>query len=299
MSCRHNASPDEKTQQVPHQHQVDSTFDNPVVPGFHPDPSICRVGDDYYLACSSFEYFPGVPLFHSRDLVHWRQIGNALDRPEQLSLPADMPSSAGIYAPNLRHHDGRFWLIVTNVRKGGGNLIVTATDPAGPWSDPVWAPGVPGKERPGWLTLRTRGGSLDEPDVVFAGRSQQHVTFRARTLVDAASGRGGLAVRLDERHHYEIEASATDVRVIARVGSLSTVVTSQPLPTGPVAVLWVRVTEPPAPHDARTGPDVVSFGTEGPDGTSTVLATLDGRYLSTRIICRTTPRGRPGQHPGC
>jgi beta-xylosidase len=70
-----------------------------VLPGFHPDPSICRVGDDYYLACSSFEYFPSVPLFHSRDLVHWRQIANVLDRPEQLRLPTSMLSSGGIYAP--------------------------------------------------------------------------------------------------------------------------------------------------------------------------------------------------------
>lgn len=67
------------------------TYDNPVIGGFHPDPSVCRVGEDYYLACSSFEYFPGVPLFHSRDLVHWRQIGNVLDRPGQLDLPADTP----------------------------------------------------------------------------------------------------------------------------------------------------------------------------------------------------------------
>ena len=90
---------------------VDGTFGNPVLAGFHPDPSVCRVGDDYYLACSSFEYFPGVPLFHSRDLVHWEQIGNVLDRPGQLTLPVTMPSSAGVYAPTLRHHDGRFWLM--------------------------------------------------------------------------------------------------------------------------------------------------------------------------------------------
>lgn len=120
-----------------------STVDNPVIPGFHPDPSVCRVGEDYYLACSSFEYFPGVPIFHSRDLVHWTQIGNALDRPGQLRLPLDSPSSGGIYAPTLRHHDGRFWLIVTNV-SGDGNLLFTATDPAGPWSDPVRLPGVQG-----------------------------------------------------------------------------------------------------------------------------------------------------------
>ena len=115
---------------------------NPVIPGFHPDPSICRVGEDYYVVCSSFEYFPGVPVFHSRDLVHWTQIGNALDRPEQLPLPRPTTtSSGGIYAPTLRHHDGRFWLIVTNV-SGGGNMLFTATDPAGPWSDPILLPDV-------------------------------------------------------------------------------------------------------------------------------------------------------------
>ena len=73
---------------MPPLRQPDGRFTNPVIPGFHPDPSVCRVGDDYYLACSSFEYFPGVPVFHSRDLVHWTQIGNALDRPSQLRLPA-------------------------------------------------------------------------------------------------------------------------------------------------------------------------------------------------------------------
>ncbi|GAA3484973.1 hypothetical protein GCM10018966_095050 [Streptomyces yanii] len=123
--------------------QTSNTISNPVVPGFHPDPSICRVGTDYYLACSSFEYFPGVPIFHSRDLVHWTQIGNALERPDQLRLSPDAASSGGIYAPTLRHHDGRFWLITTNVHDGG-NLLFTATDPAGPWSDPIRVPGVPG-----------------------------------------------------------------------------------------------------------------------------------------------------------
>ncbi|MFC7483606.1 glycoside hydrolase family 43 protein [Luedemannella flava] len=121
---------------------ADGGFANPVIAGMFPDPSVCRVGGDYYLACSSFEYFPGVPIFHSRDLVHWEQIGNVLDRPSQLSMPASMPSSGGVYAPTLRHHDGRFWLITTNV--GAGNLLVTADDPAGPWSEPLPLPGVPG-----------------------------------------------------------------------------------------------------------------------------------------------------------
>jgi xylan 1,4-beta-xylosidase len=118
-------------------------YDNPVIGGFHPDPSVCRVGEDYYLVCSSFEYFPGVPIFHSRDLVHWRQIGNVLDRPSQLHLPPEVPASGGIYAPTIRHHDGLFYLITTNV-SGRGNFIVTGERPEGPWSDPVWIdiPGI-------------------------------------------------------------------------------------------------------------------------------------------------------------
>ncbi|WBP84752.1 glycoside hydrolase family 43 protein [Kitasatospora cathayae] len=469
------------------QHQPDGTVPNPVIPGFHPDPSVCRVGDDYYLVCSSFEYFPGIPVFHSRDLVNWTQIGNALDRPSQLRLPLDMPSSGGIYAPTLRHHDGRFWLIVTNVGDGG-NMLFTATDPAGPWSDPVRLPGVPGidpdltwdedgtcwctvagvsqvridpttgetigepyriwsgtpgamapeaphlyrigeywylmiaeggterghavsiargpspsgpfepcpanpvlthrgtdspiqntghadlvqapdgswwmvllavrprggtpawyvlgretflapvewvdgwpvvgkvtpelptpawplhpapavparddfdqaelhpqwisvrrrpehlcatKERSGWLTLRAAGASLDENDVVFVGRRQQHLGCRARTLIDPAEGRGGLAVRLDEEHHYEIEAADGEVKVFARIGSLRTEVAARAVPAGAV-VLGVEIAPRPT-RGPRTGPDDIVLGIEEPDGAFTVLATLDGRYLSTEV----------------
>ncbi|MFI9318288.1 glycoside hydrolase family 43 protein [Kitasatospora aureofaciens] len=463
------------------------TVTNPVIPGFHPDPSVCRVGDDYYLVCSSFEYFPGIPVFHSRDLVNWRQIGNALDRPGQLRLPRDTPSSGGIYAPTLRHHDGRFWLIVTNV-SGDGNMIFTATDPAGPWSDPVRLPGVHGidpdlawdedgtcwctvagitqvridpatgetlgepyriwsgtpgstapeaphlyrigaywylmiaeggterghsvsvargpspsgpfepcpanpvlthrgtdspiqntghadlvqapdgswwmvllavrprggtpawyvlgretflapvewvdgwpvvgavtpelpgppwplspapavparddfdlaelhpqwislrarperlctlKERSGWLTLRAAGASLDENDAVFVGRRQQHLACRASTLIDPADGRGGLAVRLDEEHHYEIEAADGEVKVFARIGSLRTEVAARPVPAGAV-VLGVEIAPRPT-RGPRTGPDDVLLGIEEPDGTFTALAALDGRYLSTEV----------------
>lgn len=465
-----------------------NTVHNPVIPGFHPDPSICRAGADYYVACSSFEYFPGVPIFHSRDLVHWTQIGNALERPSQLRLPSDSPSSGGIYAPTLRHHDGRFWLIVTNV-SGDGNLLFTATDPAGPWSDPIrlagvhgidpdlawdddgncwctyagvgqvridphtgetlgpphrlwsgapgakapeaphlyrigdywylliaeggterchgvsiarsrtpagpfepcpdnpilthrgtdhpiqntghadlvqapdgswwmvllgvrpgggtpgwhvlgretflvpveWADGWPvvgelssvmpappwplqphgvapdrddfdlselapcwislrhrstedctTKERPGWLTLHARGGSLDDADVTFVGRRQQHRSCRVRALADVEEGRGGLAVRLDERHHYDIEASSDEVQVRARIGPLSTIVASRPTPPGPV-VLRIEVAAVEAVNDARTGPDTVTIGIEEPDGTFAELTSLDGRYLSTEV----------------
>lgn len=109
-------------------------YPNPILPGFYPDPSICRVEDDYYLVTSTFAYFPGVPIFHSRDLIHWEQIGNILDRPSQLPLEG-AGVSEGIFAPTLRYHDGTFYMITTNV-SATGNFIVTATDPAGPWSDP-------------------------------------------------------------------------------------------------------------------------------------------------------------------
>ncbi len=117
---------------------MSATFVNPVLPGFQPDPSICRVGDDYYLATSSFELFPSLPIHHSRDLVNWRLIGHALDRPTQIDL-SHTPSSKGIFAPTLRNHRGRFYLICTDVG-GVENFILHATDPAGPWSDPVLVP---------------------------------------------------------------------------------------------------------------------------------------------------------------
>ncbi|MBR1688939.1 MAG: glycoside hydrolase family 43 protein [Prevotella sp.] len=109
---------------------------NPVVPGFHPDPSVCRVGSDFYLVNSSFQYFPGVPVYHSKDLVNWELIGNVLDRESQLPLKG-ATSWLGIYAPTIRYNDGTYYMITTNVGNGG-NFLVTATDPRGPWSEPVW-----------------------------------------------------------------------------------------------------------------------------------------------------------------
>ncbi|MBC6458195.1 glycoside hydrolase family 43 protein [Actinomadura sp. HBU206391] len=117
-------------------------FRNPILPGFHPDPSICRVGSDHYLVTSSFEWFPGLPIFHSRDLVHWRPLGHVLDRPAQLALDGIRPSG-GLYAPTIRHTRGTFYVICTLVDgpARSGHFVVTATDPAGPWSDPHWLDG--------------------------------------------------------------------------------------------------------------------------------------------------------------
>ncbi|MDQ0772310.1 xylan 1,4-beta-xylosidase [Streptomyces aurantiacus] len=490
-------------------------FDNPVIPGFSPDPSICRVGDDYYLATSSFEYVPGVPLWHSRDLVHWRLIGHALDRPSQLALPDTAAASTGVYAPTLRHHDGLFWLITTVVA-GAGNILVTAEDPAGPWSDPVpvgipgidpdlaweedgtcwcvfsadgihgvridpksgeplgepvpmWSgsglqypegphlyrigdwwylllseggterghalsvararalPGpfephpanpvlshrstghpvqntghgdlvrahdgswwmvllgtrprgdtpmyhgmgretflapvrwedewpLPGPlepraqtpalaphpwprepdrddfdspalaprwvtlrrgdpeavrldERPGHLVLHARADSLDTPGALFVGRRQRDPDCTARTLVDVSDGgRGGLAVRLDEAHHYEVEVSDGTVRAIARIGPLRHTVAERAVPAGPVrlridvttsAVLPPTITSrdpetAPPPGLRGGGPDTLRLGYEtagtgdgdnggDDDGAFEILAELDGRYLTTEV----------------
>jgi xylan 1,4-beta-xylosidase len=124
---------------------MSKTFRNPILPGCYPDPSVCRVGDDFYLITSSFEYFPGIPIFHSRDLIHWNQIGHVLDRTSQLCLDGVRPSG-GLYAPTIRYSQGTFYMINTLVdgKAKSGNFIVTATDPAGPWSEPYWLESAPG-----------------------------------------------------------------------------------------------------------------------------------------------------------
>ncbi len=109
-------------------------YENPILRGFNPDPSICRVGKDYYLVTSSFEYFPGIPVYHSTDLVNWLQIGNCIERPEQLPY-GQAAAGQGVWAPTIRHHEGRFYVTATFC--GLGNVIVRSEDPTDGWSDPV------------------------------------------------------------------------------------------------------------------------------------------------------------------
>ncbi|HET6557509.1 MAG TPA: glycoside hydrolase family 43 protein [Prolixibacteraceae bacterium] len=112
-------------------------FYNPILQGCYPDPAICRKGDDYYLVCSSFAMFPGVPIFHSKDLVNWTPIGHVLDRVSQLNV-FDTGISAGVYAPGITYnpHNDTFYMIVTAFAAGGGNIIVKTKDPLKGWSDP-------------------------------------------------------------------------------------------------------------------------------------------------------------------
>ncbi|QSB12874.1 glycoside hydrolase family 43 protein [Natronosporangium hydrolyticum] len=465
-------------------------FHNPAVAGFHPDPSVCRAGDDYYLACSSFEYFPGIPIFHSRDLVRWELIGHVVDRPGQLAL-AMVPTLGGAWAPTLRFHAGRFWVVVTDAM-GRGSLLFTADDPAGPWTDGVllpevvgidpdlawdaegscyvtfsglqldtgehhgilqvridpvtgralteprrlwsgtglmfpeaphlyeidgtwylliaeggterghavsvaraphpagpfegcptnpvlsarstdrpvqntghgdlirtpdgswallllgmrprgltrafspmgretfitgvtWVDGWPLPEpvvlaphpdpvllrddfdrprlapewvsvrtpaadwsslsaRPGWLVLTGDGSTMDDPRPRFVGRRQQHPVARFSARVDAGAGAGGLSLRIDEDHHYDIEVAAGTVRAQARVGPLHQT-WQRMVPPGPV-LLQIEVGPPPR---RALGPDVVRLSVDPGTGIQEVAA-LDGRYVSAETAAAFTGR---------
>lgn len=151
---------------------------NPVLPGFHPDPSICRSGADYYVCTSTFEYFPGLPIYKSRDLLTWTLEGHALHRPEQMDFSKTLCSD-GIFAPTLRYHEGVFYVISTQVG-GRGNFIVSAKHPAGPWSDPVW--------------ITDEGEPWFDPSLFFDGDGRVYYTRRhgfciVQAEIDVASGR--------------------------------------------------------------------------------------------------------------
>ena len=129
-------------------------FKNPILAGGYPDPSICKVGDTFYLVNSSFEYFPGLPIHKSTDLINWELIGHGLHRESQASSTVnlvDVQSNGGIHAPTIRYNKGVYYIISTNVyydaeknKTDMVNFIITANNPAGPWSDPIHIEGAPG-----------------------------------------------------------------------------------------------------------------------------------------------------------
>lgn len=122
--------------------QQQKLYNNPILAGFYPDPSICKAGNDYYLVNSTFAYFPGIPVFKSNDLVNWKEIGHVISRPAQVDFTG-AGVSRGMFAPAIRFHNGIFYVTCTMV-DGKGNFVATAKNPAGPWSDPVWLPEING-----------------------------------------------------------------------------------------------------------------------------------------------------------
>ena len=156
-------------------------YPNPLIPGFNPDPSVVRVGDDYYIVTSTFEYLPGIPVYHSTDFVEWTQIGNVATRMEQLGVE-DVTTGGGVWAPTIRYRDGVFYVIVT-IAMGRGCIVFTATDPAGPWSDGTIIEGI---------------GGID-PDLAWDDDGTALVTFSglSTTGPDAGAHHGVQQVRVD------------------------------------------------------------------------------------------------------
>lgn len=145
-----------------------TTIRNPIIKGFYSDPSICKVGEDYFLATSTLEYFPGVPILHSKDLIHWEIIGHCITRREQ------MPMGLNTFAPSLRYHEGMFYLFCTKFGGLGGNYYMTAKNPAGPWSNPVW--------------LEVRG---IDPDIFFDDNGKTYLITSLFTIyeIDLQTGK--------------------------------------------------------------------------------------------------------------
>ncbi|PWH12663.1 MAG: glycoside hydrolase family 43 protein [Anaerolineae bacterium] len=155
-------------------------YRNPILPGFYPDPSICRVGQDYYLVTSTFEYFPSIPVFHSKDLIHWRQVSHAVSRSHEIDL-SRAHSLGGLYAPTIRYHQGWFYIVSTNVLDGG-HFLVKTQDPAGEWSAPLW------------IELPTRHAMTFDPSLFFDDDGQVYFTcFTSdgimQALIEPDSGR--------------------------------------------------------------------------------------------------------------
>lgn len=168
---------------------------NPLLNGFHPDPSVVRVGEEWFLATSTFEYLPGIPIHRSRDFVTWELIGHVGATPETFGI-ADVPTAGGVWAPTLRHHDGVFHLVVT-VAMGRGMLHFTATDAGGPWSD-------------GHVILAVDGSasvSGIDPDIAWDADGNVYVTYSGLILDgdDIGTHLGILQVKVDLDNHIARE----------------------------------------------------------------------------------------------
>lgn len=163
-------------------------YTNPILEGFYPDPSICRVGNDYYLVTSTFAYFPGLPVFHSTDLINWKQIGNAMDRNTQFKI-GDVEVSRGLFAPSIRYYRGIFYITCTNV-SAGGNFIITTKDPEGPWSDPIFTPAVSGID----------------PSLFFDDNGKVYITYNSDPPDNKSLYEGHRTIRIIE---YDVTAKKT------------------------------------------------------------------------------------------
>lgn len=165
------------------------SFQNPILAGYYPDPSICQAGEDYYIVNSSFAYYPGLPLFHSKDLLNWKMIGYAMDRSEQLNLDS-AGVSRGLFAPAITYHNGTFYIVCTEVSKLG-NFVITAKDPRGPWSNPVSLPEVNGID----------------PSLFFDDNGKAYIVFNSIPPGNVSMHDGHRTIRM-----FEFDAAALKVK---------------------------------------------------------------------------------------
>ena len=255
---------------------------NPILRGLHPDPSVCCVDGVYYLVNSTFEYVPGVPVFRSRDLVDWEQIGHCITRSEQLDL-SRVPASGGIFAPTIRWHEGLFYVITTSFTgRGMDNFFVTAADPAGPWSDPVRIdiqgidPSIYWEDGRTYVHYAARGTICQvEIDGVTGA-----VLDGPRALTDGTGGRDaeGPHMWVRDGWHYLMlaEGGTREGHMVTLLRGRSVWGPFEPSPYGPVVTNRERSKEP----IQRTGhADLVT----GPDGRE-YLAALGVRSVKHRNL---------------
>jgi beta-xylosidase len=251
------------------------TFPSPLIPGFNPDPSVVAVGGAYFLVTSTFEYLPGIPVYRSTDLTDWTHIGNVATRPEQAGV-ADVPTGGGVWAPTIRYHDGKFYVIVTIAMTPRGCVVFTATDPAGPWSDGTTIDGINGvdpdlawdDDGTAYVTfsgLATGGGQAGQ----HLGIQQARVDLAAgRALERSRSLWSGTGLKFPEAPHL-YRRGCTWYLVIAEGGTErghAVSVARGPSPEGPFAgcpanpVLSARSTSRPVQNTGHA--DLVAT----PDG---------------------------------
>ncbi|MCK9483345.1 MAG: glycoside hydrolase family 43 protein [Candidatus Marinimicrobia bacterium] len=173
-----------------------TSYSNPILAGFYPDPSICRVGENFYLVTSTFAYFPGIPVFQSRDLVNWKLIGHVMDRAEQMNLEG-LGVSEGIFAPAIRFHDGLFYVTCTLVG-GGGNYVVIARDPAGPWSNPSWLPQINGID----------------PSLFFDDNGKAYIVYNSIAPEDKPLYEGHRTIRMYEFDYKNLKVIGEEIILV-------------------------------------------------------------------------------------
>ncbi len=182
--------------------ETTNVYSNPILQGFYPDPSICKVEGEFYMVNSTFAYFPGIPIFKSSDLVNWKQIGNVLDRPEQLNLDG-LGVSRGIFAPAISYNDGTFYLVSTLI-DGKNNFVVTAKQPEGPWSNPTWLPEVSGID----------------PSLFFDKTGKTYIVYNSEAPNDSPEYDGHRSIKMLEFNSETLQTIGTPKVIINKGAKL-------------------------------------------------------------------------------